>query len=76
MITVIQEAKVFFLNVEHPEGTVLRLNPMMDQNTGEAQIGISVGEPRSYDQVVEHDGGNLLHIEASVSKMLSISNLT
>lgn len=77
MITVTQEAKELFLNVERPEGTVLRLDPVTDENIGETQIGISADEPRGGDQVVQHDGENLLHIDASVSETLdgSVLNL-
>jgi iron-sulfur cluster assembly protein len=70
MITVTEEAKELFLNVEHPDGTVLRLDPVVDQNTGETQIGISAGEPMGDDQVVEHNGESLLHIAAPVSEAL------
>jgi iron-sulfur cluster assembly protein len=70
MITMTEEAKVLFLQAEHPEGTVLRLDPVVDQNTGETQIGIAAGEPRGDDQVVEHEGESLLHIAARVSKAL------
>ncbi len=70
MITVTEEAKELFLNVEHPDGTVLRLDPVVDQNTGETQIGISAGEPMGDDQVIEHNGESLLHIAAPVSEAL------
>ena len=50
MIAVIEEAKELFLDVEHPEGTVLRLDPVVDQNTGETQICISAGGPQAGDQ--------------------------
>ena len=56
MIAVIEEAKELFPDVEHPEGMVLRLDPMVDQNTGETQIGISAGEPQAGDQGIEQDG--------------------
>jgi iron-sulfur cluster assembly protein len=75
MITVTEEAKELFLKVEHPDGTVLRLDPVVDQNTGETQIGISAGEPMSDDQVVEHNGESLLHIAAPVSAALDGSTL-
>ena len=70
MITVTEEAKELFLNVEYPDDTVLRLDPVVDQNTGETQIGISAGEPMSDDQVVEHKGETLLYIAAPVSEAL------
>jgi hypothetical protein len=75
MITVTEEAKELFLNVEYPHDTVLRLDPVVDQETGETQIGISAGEPMSDDQVVEHNGETLLHIAAPVSEALDGSTL-
>ena len=75
MITVTEEAKELFLDVDHPDGTVLRLDPVVDQNTGETQIGMSAGEPMSDDQVVEHNGESLLHIAAPVSEALDGSTL-
>jgi iron-sulfur cluster assembly protein len=75
MIAVTEEAKQLFLNVEHPDGTVLRLDPVVDQNTGETQLGISAGEPMSDDQVVEHNGESLLHIASPVSEALDGSTL-
>src|SRR5918997_5768454 len=75
MITVTEAAKELFLNAEYPDDTVLRLDPVVDQSTGEAQIGISAGEPMSDDQVVEHDGGAVLHIAGPVSEALDGSTL-
>src|SRR5918995_6259953 len=75
MITVTEEAKKLFLNVDYPDDTVLRLNPVVDQNTGETQIGISAGEPMSDDQVVEHDGEVVMHIAGPVSEALDGSTL-
>lgn len=75
MIKVTEEAKQLFLNVEHPEGTILRLDPVIDQDTGETQIGLAAGEPQGDDQVVEYDGESLLHIAAPVSEALDGSTL-
>ncbi len=75
MITVTEEAKELFLNVEYPDDMVLRLDPVVDQNTGETQIGISAGEPMSDDQVVERDGEAVLHIAGLVSQALDGSTL-
>src|SRR5918992_516456 len=75
MITVTEAAKELFLNAEYPDDTVLRLDPVVDQSTGEAQIGISAGEPMSDDQVVEHNGEPLLCIAAPVSEALDGSTL-
>jgi len=41
MITVTEEAREMFTAVEHPEGTILRLDPVTDELTGETQIGLS-----------------------------------
>jgi iron-sulfur cluster assembly protein len=75
MITVTEEAKDLFMNVERPDGTVLRLDPVVDQDSGETQIGISAGEQMSGDQVVEHQGETLLYIAAPVSEALDGSTL-
>jgi len=75
MITVTEEAKELFLSVDYPDDAVLRLDPMVDQNTGETQIGIAAGEPRSDDQVVEHDGEAVLHIASLLSQALDGSTL-
>ncbi len=75
MITVTEEAKELFLNVEYPGDTVLRLDPVVNQETGETQIGLSAGEPMNDDQVVEHNGETLLHIAAPVSEALDGSTL-
>ena len=56
MISVTEEAKELFLDVERPEGTVLRLDPVTDESSGETQIGLGAGEQRDDDQVVEHAG--------------------
>jgi iron-sulfur cluster assembly protein len=75
LITVTEEAKELFLSVDCPDDTVLRLDPIVDQNTGETQIGISAGEPMSDDQVVEHDGEAVLHIAGLLSQALDGSTL-
>jgi Fe-S cluster assembly iron-binding protein IscA len=71
MITVTEQAKDFFLDVEHPEGTILRLDPILDEETGETSIGLASGEPQEDDQIVERDGGVLLRISAPVSEALN-----
>src|ERR671913_1439613 len=75
MITVTEEAKERFLNVDYPDDTVLSLDSVVDQNTGMTEIGISVSEPMSDDQVVEHDGEAVLHIAGPVSEALDGSTL-
>jgi len=75
MITVTEEAKALFREIEHPEGTVLRLDPVSDPETGQTQIELSAGEPRGDDQVVEHEGESLLHISGTVSEALDGATL-
>ena len=75
MITVTEEARELFTTVERPEGTILRLDPVTDESTGETQIGLSAGEPQGDDQVIEHEGESLLHIAAPVSEALDGSTL-
>jgi iron-sulfur cluster assembly protein len=75
MITVTEAAKELFLKVDCPDDTVLRLDPVVNQDTGETQIGISAGEPMSDDQVVERDGETVLHIAGPVSQALDGSTL-
>lgn len=75
MITVTQEAMELFQTVEHPDGTVLRLDPVTDESTGQTQIGLSAGEPQGDAQVVEQDGVSLLHIARPVSEALDGSTL-
>lgn len=48
---------------------------MVDQNTGETQIGISTGEHQDGDQDIEQDGETLLHIAAPASEALDGSTL-
>lgn len=70
MITVTEEARELFQSVEKPEGTVLRLDPVEQDENGQTQIGLVAGEPQGDDEVVEHDGQDLLHIAAPVSEAL------
>ena len=75
MISVTEEAKELFQGVERPEGTVLRLDPVTDQASGETQIGLGAGEQQEDDQVVEHEGEDILYIAAPVSEALDGSTL-
>lgn len=75
MISVTEEAKELFQEVDRPEGTVLRLDPVTDQTSGETQIGLGAGEQQDGDQVVEHAGEEVLYIAAPVSEALDGSTL-
>lgn len=66
MISVTDEAKELFDTVEIPEGSVLRLD-LVSEN----EVGVVFGEPQDDDQVVEHEGGDeVLHIAGPVSDAL------
>ncbi|CAN5876297.1 hypothetical protein BH23ACT11_BH23ACT11_30720 [soil metagenome] len=75
MISVTEEAKELFLEVDRPEGTTLRLDPVTDESSGETQIGLGAGEQQNGDQVVEHAGEEVLYIAAPVSDALDGSTL-
>ncbi len=74
MIIVTKEAQDLFHAIWYPEGKVLRLdlvegNPLENRG-GEAQVHLTVGEPRDSDQVVLREGEELLRISRAVSDVL------
>ena len=74
LIIVTEEAKALLGTIEHPEGTVLRLDPVgQDQSSTEQQItlGFAPGEPQGDDQIVEQEGEEVLRIGAPVSELLN-----
>ena len=75
MISITEEAKELFMDVDRPEGTVLRLDPVKDQDTGETQISLGAGEELDGDQIVEHAGENVLYISAPISEALDGSTI-
>ena len=73
MITVTEEAKEVLRGYECPEGTVLRLDSVVDghhQHDG-FRVRMGAGPPQGDDQVVEHGGENLLCIARHVSEELN-----
>ena len=76
MIIVTEEAKALLGTIEHPEGTVLRLDPVaQDQATQQITLGFAPGEPHSDDQIVEQEGEEVLRIAAPVSGLLNGSTM-
>ncbi len=76
MIIVTEEAKALLGTFEHPEGTVLRLDPVaQDQATQQITLGFGPGEPQSDDQIVEQEGEEVLRIAAPVSGLLNGSTM-
>ena len=72
MIIVTEEAKALLGTIEHPEGTVLRLDPVaQDQSTEQIALGFAPGEPQGDDQIVEQEGEEVLRIAAPVSELLN-----
>ncbi len=76
LIIVTQEAKALLGTIEHPEGTVLRLDPVaQDQATEQITLSFAPGEPHGDDQIVEQEGEEVLRIAAPVSGLLNGSTM-
>jgi iron-sulfur cluster assembly protein len=77
LIIVTEEAKALLGTFEHPEGTVLRLDPVAQDQATEQQItlGFAPGEPRGDDQIVEQEGEEVLRIAAPMSELLNGSTM-
>ena len=57
MITVTEDARDLLREVDNPDGTVLRLDPVTAEGvTTETQVRLGIGEPKNNDQVVQHKG--------------------
>lgn len=70
MVNVSTAAKEILQGVEVAEGDVLRLEVL---NTGE--IGLVSGKAQLGDQVIEHEGQEVLHISEDVSQALDGSTI-
>ena len=69
MITVTEEAKEILQSYECPEGTVLRLDPVDGHHQHDGfHVRIGAGRAQVDDQIVEHEGKNLLCIARRVSE--------
>lgn len=76
MITVTEEARELFQAIESPDGTILRLDAVATaQVNGETQIRLGIGEPKSDDQIVQHEGEDLLRIARPISEALNGSTI-
>ena len=76
MIIVTEVAKALLATIEHPEGTVLRLDPVaQDQATEQITLSFAPGEPHGDDQIVEQEGEEVLRIAAPVSGLLNGSTM-
>lgn len=65
MIRVTEDAKELFGTLERPEGKTMRLDLVAAD-----QVGLVFGEPEATDQVVSHQGEDLLHIAGPLSEAL------
>lgn len=63
MIEVTPPALDLLRGMQHPEGTVLRLDPVAD-----GKLGFAAGDARPDDQVVEESGEEVLHIAGQLSQ--------
>ncbi|HZS88434.1 MAG TPA: hypothetical protein VFE42_13240 [Chloroflexota bacterium] len=70
MIVVTQAAKEMFQCVEQPEGQVLRLDVV-----GPETFGLTLGEARPSDQIVEHEGREVIYIAEEVSQAADVAVL-
>jgi len=77
LITVTEEAKALISTQDTPEGTVLRLDPIPEEGrvAEEVALGFTAGEPKEDDQVVEHEGEQVLRVARTVSEMLNGSTV-
>ncbi|TMD00895.1 MAG: hypothetical protein E6J03_11615 [Chloroflexi bacterium] len=66
MLKVTETAKDLLQSIDHPAQSVVRLEP------GEAAgtLKLKLGAPKADDQVIERDGGAVLHVPPTVSTAL------
>jgi iron-sulfur cluster assembly protein len=63
MIMVTEAAKELFQSVDQPVGQVLRLDVVAPE-----EFGLTLGEPQPSDQIVEHEGREVIHIAGEISQ--------
>jgi Fe-S cluster assembly iron-binding protein IscA len=71
MLTVTEPARNVLQGLDHPMGTVLRLEPM----SGTDKIGLVAGEAAADDQVIEEAGTDLLHVPSALATVLDGSTI-
>lgn len=75
MITVTEHAKEVLSSYERPNGTVLRLDPANGRQPDGLLARLGFGGSKRDDQVVEHEGEELLRIDRSLSEGLNGSEI-
>ncbi len=71
MLTVTKSARNVLQGLDHPMGTVLRLEPV---SAGD-KIGLVAGEAAADDQVIEEAGADLLHVPSTLATVLEGSTI-
>jgi iron-sulfur cluster assembly protein len=72
VITVTEDARDLFREVDNLDGTVLRLDSVTAEGViAETQVRLGLGEPKNNDQVVQHEGEDLLRIVRPLSEALN-----
>lgn len=66
MLKVTDTAKDLLQSISHPDESVLRLEPGETSGT----LSLQLGAPQADDQVVERNGGAVLHVAPTVSTAL------
>jgi hypothetical protein len=75
VITVTGHAKEVLRGYECPDGIALRLDPANGHQLHGLLARLGFGEPREDDQVVYHEGEELLRIDRTVSEELNGSEI-
>ncbi len=68
LITVTEHAKEVLSSYECPDGTILRLDPANGRQSDGLLVRLGFGEAKGDDQIVEHEGEELLRIDRAVSE--------
>jgi Fe-S cluster assembly iron-binding protein IscA len=66
MLNVTETAKDLLQSIDHPAENVLRLEPGGAAGT----LSLKLGAPEADDEVIERDGGAVLHVPPTVSTAL------
>jgi iron-sulfur cluster assembly protein len=75
LITVTEHAKKVLRGYTCPDGTALRLDPASGHRSDGLLARLGFGKPKEDDQVVDHEGEELLRIDRTVSEELNGSEI-
>lgn len=71
MLTVTDSAKEVLQSIDHPQGTVLRLEPTQ----GSDKISLVAGDAGQDDQVIERSGQEVLRVGPTLATVLDGSTI-